>query len=193
VDFFDSEIFKWVIMPFIIFFARILDVSLGTTRIILVSKGKKYLASLIGFFEVTVWLLVAGRVIQSVDNALYVIAYAGGFAMGNFVGIMLEEKLAIGTISVRLITNKDPEEFINNLRLSGFGVTTVPAYGKTGQAYVIYSIMQRKKYPKYEELAENFDSKAFIAIEDIKNVKEGYFPDIESKFSNMSFPLRKSK
>ena len=75
-DLLSPDIFKWVVMPVVIFIARILDVSLGTTRIIMVSKGKKAIAAFIGFFEVTIWLLVASKVIQSVDNIVYVIAYA---------------------------------------------------------------------------------------------------------------------
>lgn len=194
MEFFDSEMFKWVIMPLIIFGARILDVSLGTTRIILVSKGRKGQAAILGFFEVIIWLLVAAQVITKVDNIVYIIAYAAGFSAGSYIGIMIEDKLAIGQIALRLIIKKDPSEFITALRENGFGVTVVPAQGKDGTAYIVYSIISRKKIRLYEELANKHVPRAFISYEDVKNVREGYFHKEERRVMIRSvFPTRKTK
>jgi len=193
-DLLSPDIFKWVVMPIVIFIARILDVSLGTTRIIMVSKGKKAIAAFIGFFEVTIWLLVASKVIQSVDNIVYVIAYAGGFAAGSYIGIVLEDKLAIGKIAVRIITVKDPVEFIKSLRSMGYGVTSIQASGSTGQAHIIYSIMHRSKYKAFNEATNMFDPKAFISVEDVKYSKDGIFhPDQHKLRLENLFPIRKSK
>ncbi|UYO99328.1 DUF2179 domain-containing protein [Oceanotoga sp. DSM 15011] len=192
-EFLSSEIFKWVLMPLIIFFARILDVSLGTTRIIMISKGKKELAMLIGFFEVTIWLLVAGKVIQSVDNILYVIAYAGGFAAGSYIGVVIDEKLAIGTVATRIITLVDPTELIKKLSESGFGVTKVEATGSRGNAHIIYSIMHRKKLHEFEEIAKKYVPKAFISVEDIRSVKDGVFHPMDTISFRKAPPTRKSK
>ena len=96
-----------IIIPLLIFVARIFDVTLGTIRIILVSRGVKIPAALLGFFEVLIWLIAIGRVMQNLNNVSNYIAYAGGFAMGNFVGIYIENKLAMGLLSIRVVTAKD--------------------------------------------------------------------------------------
>lgn len=101
------------ILPFLIFLSRIFDVSLGTLRIIFVNRGMKYLAPLIGFFEVLIWLIVIGNVMKNIGSPINYIAYAAGFATGNFVGIYLEGKLAMGVILLRIITQKKPKNLFN--------------------------------------------------------------------------------
>ncbi len=194
-EFISSEFFKWGVMPLIIFAARIIDVSLGTTRIIMVSKGHKQLAMIIGFFEVILWLVVAGQVLQSVDNIVYILAYAGGFAAGSYIGITLDEKMAMGKISVRMITSKDPAPFLELLTENGFGYTYFDAKGSRGPAYLVYSIMHRKKYKEYEILAKQFDPKSFVAVEDTKAVREGIFHPVDEQKLNIRklSPTRKSK
>ncbi|HUM22260.1 DUF2179 domain-containing protein [Mesotoga prima] len=192
-EFLSGDLFKWVIMPLIIFFARIVDVSLGTTRIIMVSRGKKEIASLIGFFEVIVWLLVASKVIQSVDNVLYILAYAGGFAAGSYIGILIDERLAMGTVSIRLITSVEPTELINKLCQAGFGVTKIDAQGSRGKAYIIYSIINRKEVSEFERIAQECVPKAFMSVEDIRKVREGIFLPRDTLRIRRESPLRKSK
>ena len=92
--------FPWVILPFIIFAARVFDVTLGTMRIIFLSRGKKYLAPLLGFVEVLIWITVVSQIVGGAHNIVAYIAYAAGFAAGNYVGMVIEDKLAIGTLVV---------------------------------------------------------------------------------------------
>jgi uncharacterized protein YebE (UPF0316 family) len=125
--FFDSEVFNWIIMPILIFVARVADVSIGTIRIIFVSKGMKLLAPLCGFFEILIWLIAIGKVFQNFTNPIYYIAYAGGFATGNYVGIIIEERLAIGLCVIRTVTRRDATNLIEFLRAAGYGVTTMDA------------------------------------------------------------------
>jgi uncharacterized protein YebE (UPF0316 family) len=101
-----SPVFAWVILPLLIFAARICDVTLGTLRIIFVSRGKKLLAPLLGFFEVSIWLLAISQIMQNLNNPVCFLAYAGGFAMGNFVGILIEDKLAMGILVIRIFLVK---------------------------------------------------------------------------------------
>ena len=96
IDFWHSEAFTFVLLPVLIFLARVLDVSFGTIRIIFISRGQKLLAPLIGFFEILIWLVAIGKVMQNLGNVYCHIAYAGGFAAGNFTGMWIEEKLAMG-------------------------------------------------------------------------------------------------
>ncbi len=118
------EIFAWVILPLLIFFARICDVSLGTIRVIFISKGFKYIAPVIGFFEVIIWLLAIGQVMNNLTNVASYIAYGGGFACGTLIGMIVEEKLSIGTVTVRVITRKDATDLVAYLRLR---ITALPA------------------------------------------------------------------
>ena len=88
----DTWFFTWILLPALIFLARILDQSIGTLRLIFLSKGMKYIAPFLGFFEVIIWLLAVGQIMQHLDNWLCYVAYGAGFAMGNFIGITLEER-----------------------------------------------------------------------------------------------------
>jgi uncharacterized protein YebE (UPF0316 family) len=173
-DFFNSELFAWVILPLLIFFARIMDVSIGTMRLIFVSKGMKYLAPILGFFEVTIWLLAIGQIMQHLDNIMCYIAYGCGFAMGNFLGIVLEEKMSIGTVLIRVIPQKDTSLLSANLRKNGYGVTEVNVEGMKGQVRMILSIINRKDIKDYIDNVNNFNPKAFYTIEDVNAVKDGY-------------------
>jgi len=169
-------IYPWVIIPFLIFFARVCDVSLGTIRIIFISRGIKYLPPLVGFFEILIWLLAIGQIMQNLTNIYYYLFYAGGFATGNLVGIILDEKLSIGTVGIRIITKKDAAVLVEALRTSGFGVTCVDAKGASGCVNVIYTIIERIELQKVISMLEEHNPNAFYSIEDIKEAHEGIFP-----------------
>ena len=109
---FEPGFFSFVVLPLLIFLARILDVSLGTLRIIFITKEMKYIATLVSFFEVLIWLMAITQIMQNLTNLITYIAYAGGFAMGTLVGIIIDEKLAMGYLSVVVITKKDPTGLI---------------------------------------------------------------------------------
>ncbi|UCF00504.1 MAG: DUF2179 domain-containing protein [Planctomycetota bacterium] len=174
--FFSSETFTFVILPILIFVARICDVTIGTIRIIFVSRGQKYLAPLVGFFEILIWLVAIGKVMQNLNNVFCYVAYAGGFAAGNFIGIYIEEKIAMGTLVIQIITRKDASELIKNLKLKGYGTTSIPAEGSTGRVHIIYTVIKRSSLTEVVEIIKRFNPKAFYSIEDVKFVKEGIFP-----------------
>jgi uncharacterized protein YebE (UPF0316 family) len=194
-DFFNSELFTWIILPLLIFFARILDVSIGTMRLIFVSKGMKYLAPILGFFEVIIWLLAISQIMQHLDNILCYVAYGSGFAMGNYLGIVLEEKMSIGTVLIRVIPQKDTSELSANLRESGFGVTEVDVEGMKGKVKMILSIINRKDIRDFIDKVNTFNPKAFYTIEDVNAVKDGYIKTQRSfsPFNSLNFLRRKGK
>lgn len=173
-------IFKWVIIPLLIVFARIFDVSLGTIRIISIGRGYKFVAPLLGFFEVLIWLLAIRQIMQNLTNIFYYVVYSGGFAAGTFVGMYIEEKLAIGILSIRIITRKDASELIDFLKSANYGVTSVDAQGATGPVHVIYTIVKRSNVQDIIEIINRFNPKAFYLIEDIRSVREGVFPPEKS-------------
>ncbi|MEJ2307129.1 MAG: DUF5698 domain-containing protein, partial [candidate division WOR-3 bacterium] len=122
-SFFDTWMFLWVILPLLIFFSRAVDVSLGTMRIIFVSKGQRLLASLLGFFEILVWIIAITKIMQNITNFFYYIVYAGGFAAGIYFGVLIEERIALGLVSIHDITAKGADKLLKKLRKNNYGVT----------------------------------------------------------------------
>jgi len=139
----NSQIFFQIIIPFLIFFARILDVSLGTIRIIYISRGIRALAAL-GFVEVFIWLLALSQIMKNLANIVNYFAYAGGFAAGNFIGISLEKKISMGKFLVRVITRDESSSLASMLSDQGFGITSVKAQGSTGPVKLIFTVIKRK-------------------------------------------------
>jgi uncharacterized protein YebE (UPF0316 family) len=180
--FVSSVLFEWVILPLLIFSARICDVSLGTIRVIFISKGIKYLAPAIGFFEVIIWLLAIGQVMNNLTNVASYIAYGGGFAMGTFIGMLIEEKISLGLTSVRIITKEDPSQLVDCLRSRNYGVTIVDGEGATGQVKMVFSIIRRQDLSDVVDIIKKFNPGAFYSVEDVKSVTEGVFPDGRSRF-----------
>jgi uncharacterized protein YebE (UPF0316 family) len=199
MSFYHSETFTFVLLPLLIFLARIFDVSFGTIRIIFILRGQKFLAPLIGFFEILIWLVAIGKVMQNLDNVFCYVAYAGGFAAGNFIGIYIEEKLAMGTSIIQIITKKDASELIENLRRADFGVTTVPAKGGTGHVYIIYTVIKRSDMEGVVEIIKKFNPKAFYSIEDVRFVSKatfslrGNFRKKDTRGLGKIFRIRKGK
>ncbi|MCB2219703.1 MAG: DUF2179 domain-containing protein [Bacteroidetes bacterium] len=194
-EFLSSDIFVWVVLPLLIFLSRIMDVSIGTMRLIFVSKGFKFIAPILGFFEVTIWLLAMGQIMQHLNNVLCYIAYGAGFAMGNYLGIVLEEKMSIGTALVRVMPKSDTNALINHLRAKEFAVTTVDVEGMTGQVKMLFSIINRKHIKEYVSIVNQFNPKAFYTIEDVNAVKQGYFKKHRTfnAFDHLHFLRRKGK
>lgn len=174
--FYDSTLFAYFILPFLIFLARIMDVTIGTIRIVMVSKGQKLWAPMLGFFEVLIWLIAISRIFQNLDNWVNYVAYAGGFATGNYIGLILEEKLAMGIVKIQIITRKSAADLIVNLRKAGYGITHHEAKGSNENVSIIYSIIKRNEIQKVENIVKTTNPKAFYSIEDVKTVSHGVFP-----------------
>lgn len=183
--FFGSEIITWAIIPFLIFLARVLDVSLGTMRIVFVSKELKYLAPFVGFFEVLIWLFAIRAIMQNLNNIACYLAYGAGFAMGTFIGLYIEKRLAIGKSILRIITQKDSTELIDNLRSKGFGVTSTDAQGVKGKVHIIYMIIKRQDFENVAEIIKKFNPNAFYTVEDARLVSKGIFPMKKHRLSTM--------
>ena len=169
---FDSNVFKWVIMPILIFFARISDQTIGTLRLMYVSKGIKNLATFLGFLESLIWLLAVSQIFKHLDNPLNYVAYAGGYALGNYIGIYLEGRLSIGNVIVRVVPKKDTTELLSYLRANNFGVTAVDGEGMLGKVKVLFSVVKRKELNHFIEIVNRYNPNAFYSIEDVKVVSQ---------------------
>ena len=186
----ESNIYTYGILPLLIALARIIDVSIGTIKIIQISRGNKLLAPLLGFFEVLVWLVAVTSIFQNLNNWVCYIAYALGFALGSYIGIKIEEKLAIGVQLIRIITRKNAGNLINSLRENGYGVTAIKAEGSTGEVGVLYSIVNRKNMNKIVEIIQAHNPNAFYTIEDIRFVSQPISDTIQSSRGKFRFSLR---
>jgi len=189
----DSWFFTWVLLPGLIFFARILDQTIGTMRLIFLAKGMKHIAPFLGFFEVIIWLLAIGQIMQHLDNWLCYVAYGAGFAMGNFIGITLEEKLSIGTSIIRVILSSESPELISELKSHNFGLTILNAEGAKGKVKIIFSIIRRKEIDVFVNTLHQFHPNAFYTIEDVKEAKDGVFNRQKSLASGFPSLLKKAK
>lgn len=171
----DSEIFAWVVMPILIFLSRVADQSIGTVRLIFLSKGFKFWAPFLGFFEVIIWLLAVTQIIKHVDNPLSYVSYGAGFATGNFIGMWLEEKISIGKVMVRIIPKKNTDLLLQYMKSQNFGITRVDAEGSLGKVKVIFSIINRKDLKELIEAINHYNPNAFYSVEDVRAVREGVF------------------
>jgi uncharacterized protein YebE (UPF0316 family) len=175
-SFYHSGLFTYLVLPLLIFCARICDVTIGTIRIVMVAKGQKYLAPVMGFFEVLIWIITMSKVVQNLDNWLCYIGYAGGFATGNLVGLLVEEKIAIGIVKIQIITGDKAGMLIEALKQAGYGVTHIDAKGGSEEVSVIYTFVKRTELPKVEVIILKHNPNAFYSIEDVKSVNRGIFP-----------------
>jgi uncharacterized protein YebE (UPF0316 family) len=166
----------WVILPLVVFLARLTDVTLGTMRIIFVSRGRQNLAPLLGFVEVFIWITVVSQIVSGAHNVLAYLAYAAGFAVGNYVGMRIEERLAIGTLVVRVILAKDAALLVECLRKEGYGVTYVDGHGANGPVMVIYTVVMRKELSHVLNLIQEIRPKAFFTVEELRSAWQGIFP-----------------
>jgi len=171
-EFINSDLYVWAILPLLIFLTRIVDVSLSTLRIIFINRNLRYYATISGFFEVLIWLLVIREIFQRLNNPFCFLAYAAGFATGNFVGIILENKISIGKVLIRIITRRTAEDLVAALRSSGYGLTFVDAEGTTGPVKVIFTIAERKDISTIAEVIKRHNPRAFYSVEDVRFVSE---------------------
>ncbi|MHB8164032.1 MAG: DUF2179 domain-containing protein [Methanoregula sp.] len=179
--FLTSPVFAFVVLPFLIFCARVCDMSLDTIRVIFMSKGIKYLPAVIGFFEVIIWLLAIGQVMNNLTNVVCYIAYGAGFATGTIFGMAIEEKLSLGLTSVRIITKADPTPLIQYFRTHNYGVTSIDGEGGTGRVKMVFTIIKRHDLPHVISIIKQFNPNAFYSVEEVKSVAEGIFPERRSR------------
>lgn len=192
MEFMHSDIYTYLVLPLLIFVARIADVALGTLRIIFISKGKKYIAPLLGFVEMIIWILAITRIFENLNNWACYLAFAAGFATGNFIGIVVEEKIALGVELIRIITRKEANDLIKTLRERGYGLTYIAAQGSQGEVGIIYSVIKRSDLKEFVEFMNRFNPNAFYTIEDIRFVNREVFRPASSSLSKRSlFRLKK--
>lgn len=187
-----SDIYTLVFLPILIFVARVVDVTLGTIRIIMVNRGKRKIAPILGFIEVLIWIVAIGQLMTHLEGINSFIGYAAGFAAGNYVGMAIEDKLALGTVIVRIFLPSGGGGLIQKLTAAGFGVTSFEGMGANGPVTMIFTTVRRKEISQVFNIAHEVSPKAFITVEDTRTVEEGIFLP-QSHAVGDTLPQRKSK
>ena len=165
-----------------IFFARILDVSLGTLRTVITVKGKSLYASLVGFVEIFVWFLIVKEALNTDETSIWIaVAYSLGFATGTFIGSILSQKLITGNLSVQIITDKAYPDMVNTLRNEGYGVTVMDVEGKNTEEekYMLFIEINNKSLNHLQRLVKEMDKDAFIVVNETKYVQNGFIDVIK--------------
>lgn len=165
-----------LVAPLVIFVARFVDVSLGTVRIALVSRGLRRIAPVVGFLEILVWLVALGQVVLHLDRPLSYLAYAGGYAAGTWAGLVLEEWLAFGFCAVQIITRRNATDLSQMLADLDVGLTSVAARGLHGNVRLLYSVIRRKELRTVLARIQELHPQAFVTATDVRLAKEGYLP-----------------
>ena len=189
--FMHTDLFNWVIMPLLIFIARIIDISLGTIRVIMITKGLKNYAPLIGFFEVLIWLVVVRQIMTSMNNFVWVIAYAAGFAAGTYVGMFISERIKMGHVLFRIITRKDASKLLEGLKEKKYRYTLSHGTDEDEEANIVFTIVPNKQIPEVAEIIKEHYPLAFYTIEDVRKVKHGVQEKHHPAF-NWYFPFKRN-
>jgi uncharacterized protein YebE (UPF0316 family) len=165
-----------LLLPVAIFVAEVLVVTLNTLRVIAISRNMKVVAPLLGLVEIAVWLFAIGQIMKNLNDPVCYIAFAGGFTLGNYLGLWIEEKLALGHLVVRVITRRDAQPLIATLRASNHGVTHFNGHGATGPVQLVFTVIRRKMLPEVLRAIHAFDPRAFHSVDAIQATASGIFP-----------------
>lgn len=161
--------------PFVIFGLRVCDMALDTLRVLFVVRGRKPLAWVLGFFQSALWVLAITSVLNNLDNLWNVAAYAGGFATGNVVGMLIEERLAIGHSHLQIISSRRGSAIAESIRNAGYAATEMPARGRDGTVSVISCSVRRRDIKRVRKEVDKIDPEAFITVEDIRPIHRGFW------------------
>ncbi|MBN2095440.1 MAG: DUF2179 domain-containing protein [Candidatus Aenigmarchaeota archaeon] len=166
------DFFSYIVLPILIFLARIVDVSMGTVRVIFISKGYKYIAPLIGFFEVIIWLLAITKIMDNLANPLCYLAYGAGFAAGTYAGMVIEERVSIGKVRLNIVAKRNVNKIMNEFDDAGMLFTSNDAEGRDGKVKSIFMVLERSQVGKVISIVKKHNPDAFYSIEEVRFAKE---------------------
>jgi uncharacterized protein YebE (UPF0316 family) len=156
-----------------IFCLRLIDVSMGTVRILMAVRGRRVVAGTIGFFEVTIFLVAISQVVNNIHNWWNVLGYAGGFAVGTMVGMTIENKLAVGLAEVDIVSLGKGTEIAEALRVEGYGATEFLGAGRSNLVDMVRTVVRRREVTAVMKLATSVDETAFITVSEMQRAWQG--------------------
>jgi uncharacterized protein YebE (UPF0316 family) len=157
----------------LIFCLRIVDVSCDTMRVIFAIRGKRVIAAALGFIQALVWIFAVGNAVKHLDSVLHVLGYSAGYAMGTYVGVTLEQMIAYGVATIRIVSKHAGVEIAEALREHGHGVTEFPGFGRDGSVEILNSVVQRRHIEDVLRLVAEHDKAAFVTVEEPKVLRGG--------------------
>lgn len=173
----ENPIFSTVLsLPVLVFFAETCVVTLATIRTIFIARGWKTLAATLGFFEVSIWLFAIAQVMQHLSSPGCFLSFAGGFSLGNYLGVLIEQKLALGQVVVHVVSQEQESDLSERLRWAGFGVTALDANGASGSVHAMFTVVSRGDLSKVISIIMHHDPKAFYSVGDLRSAAEGVIP-----------------
>lgn len=188
-----ENVFSYLLLPLLIFLARIGDVSINTIRIIYMLGGRRVTATLLGFFESFIWLMAIRQIFEHLDNWICYVAYPAGFASGIFVGMIMEERIAYGKVIVRIITRKDVKDLIAYLNSQVFRYTHVNAEGPDGHENLVFTVLERDRLDDLLNKLREILPTAFYTVEKVNRAEESNTIVQETSWWSISSWLRRGK
>jgi uncharacterized protein YebE (UPF0316 family) len=169
--------FTWtaVLVALSIFALRVVDMSLDTIRLLYVVRGKKLLSWILGFFQSAVFVVAISSALANMNNILSLLGYAGGFATGNVVGMIIEERLAVGHIHLTIMSSLRGASIAEQLRAAGYAVTEISGRGRAGTVNVLHVDVKRKDIDHAETIILEADPDAFVTAEDVRPLRRGFW------------------
>jgi uncharacterized protein YebE (UPF0316 family) len=158
-----------------IFFLRVTDMSFDTLRVLFVIRGRRPLAWILGFMQSALWVIAITSVLNNLDNLWNIVAYASGFATGNVVGMIIEERLAIGHSHLRIISSRRGDAIVEAVRAAGYAATEVAGRGKDGTVALISCSVRRRDISRVQKEIYKEDPEAFVTLEEIRPLHRGYW------------------
>jgi uncharacterized protein YebE (UPF0316 family) len=159
----------------LIFALRVGDMTLDTLRVLVVMRGRKGIAWVLGFFQALIFVIAISSVLNNLNNPLNILGYAAGFATGNVVGMWIEERLAIGHVQLSIVSSRLGTAVAERLRQEGYAITEIPARGKDGTVTLLSCSVLRKSVGRVHEIVNHVDEAAFITVEDVRPVRHGFW------------------
>ncbi|MBN2548912.1 MAG: DUF2179 domain-containing protein [Anaerolineales bacterium] len=158
-----------------IFVLRVSDMTLDTLRMLMVMRGRKSVAWVLGFCQSAIFVMAIGSVLSNLDNPLNILGYAAGFASGNVIGMLIEERLAIGHTHLTIVSPSLGSAIAERLRKEGYAITEIPARGKDGMVTLLHCSVLRKKADQVHQIVNQVDPSAFVTAEDMRPVRRGFW------------------
>ncbi|MEZ4417612.1 MAG: DUF5698 domain-containing protein [Gemmatimonadota bacterium] len=163
--------------PLLIFGLRVVDVSMATMRTLLIVRGARRIVPVIGFFEALIWVLAVGSAIRHLDSVWHILGYGAGFATGNLVGLLIEDRIALGVSAIQAISPTHGGAIADALRAEGLGATQIGGYGLHGPVGVVQTVVQRRQVRHVLDVLRRIDPEAFVTVEEPRSIQRGWmFP-----------------
>lgn len=170
-----TSVFASPVGALLIFVLRIVDVSCDTMRVLFTVRGKRGIAAVLGFFQALIWIFAVGTAIRYLNSWMHIVGYAGGYAMGTFVGITIERLVAYGLTTLRIVSAHGGVEIAESLRERGYGVTEIAGFGRDGGVEIVNCVVHRSHVDEVMEIVDRYDKRAFVTAEEPRILRGGFF------------------